>query len=112
MKAFFTKRLEIPMVVIIIAAIAIIALLAGVLMQNNTKAEVNDVLVLPASSVPPPPPDMDTWNIVYKDVGERAYTTRVWACVDPGDPQFDNWTFYQKFTGFYSACLNHLSGTR
>ena len=112
MKAFFAKRLEIPMVVIIFAAIAIIALLVGLVMQNGAKAETENILVLPAAAGPPPPPEMDTWNIVYKDVGDRAYTTRVWACVDPDDSRFDSWTFYQTFTGHYSACLNHLSGTR
>jgi hypothetical protein len=112
MKAFLTRKLEIPMIVIIVAAIAIIALLVGLVLQNGTKAETENILVLPAAAGPPPLPDMDTWNIVYKDIRDGHLTTRVWVCVDPTDSRFDSWTYYQTYTGFFSACLNHLSGTR
>lgn len=112
MKAFFTKRLEIPMVVIILAAIVMIALLVGLVLQNGIKSEVENLLVLPAAAGPPPLSEMDTWNIVYKDIRDGYQTTRLWACVDPGDSRFENWTFYQTYAGFYSACLNQIGGTR
>ena len=107
MNNFFQKKLEIPILVILLVVLTVVVLLANAL-SLSVNAQNPIVVLSGAAGAENQAPDISiTWNLVYMDYDNGESQFRVWSCANPEDNFYTDWVVDGTYEGTLRDCMEH-----
>jgi hypothetical protein len=103
MNTFFRKKIEIPLLAIVLVVLTVVVLLANVLAFSVNASNPIVVLSGAAGSGAQAPDKSITWNLVYMDYDQF----RIWSCANPDDSFYSDWAVNSTYEGILKDCMEY-----